>query len=247
MRSLFKSAATYYAEFRVPYPKELVARVVAECGLDGRQRLLDLVCFARGSRGEPGSVRGRSHGVVAGLRLFGAIPGEAAFPPDPCETADPLIQRTRRRDQFVALRARARGAPSTGKLRARRRPGPIVRARSDEMATGGCAAKCSSRPRWSGARRTNGCGRTVEMARVGGWTRARANEAQCRHEIARHGGATSRSSSNRAFSRLRSSAFIRRGTRPSSPRPSARASGSEGATRPGCPRRTRSATSRRPP
>ena len=44
MKSLFASAASYYAEFRVPYPKELVARVVAECGLDGRQRLLDLGC-----------------------------------------------------------------------------------------------------------------------------------------------------------------------------------------------------------
>ena len=44
MSSLFASAASYYAEFRVPYPKALMARVVAECGLDGRQRLLDLGC-----------------------------------------------------------------------------------------------------------------------------------------------------------------------------------------------------------
>ncbi len=44
MRSIFQTAASFYAEFRVPYPKELMARVVAECGLDGRQRLLDLGC-----------------------------------------------------------------------------------------------------------------------------------------------------------------------------------------------------------
>lgn len=44
MRSIFQTAASFYADFRVPYPKELMARVVAECGLDGRQRLLDLGC-----------------------------------------------------------------------------------------------------------------------------------------------------------------------------------------------------------
>ena len=44
VKSLFKSAASCYAEFRVPYPKGLMARVVADCGLDGRQRLLDLGC-----------------------------------------------------------------------------------------------------------------------------------------------------------------------------------------------------------
>ena len=44
MRSIFQTAASFYAEFRVPYPRELVDRVVAECGLDGRQRLLDLGC-----------------------------------------------------------------------------------------------------------------------------------------------------------------------------------------------------------
>ena len=44
MSSIFQTAASFYADFRVPYPKELMARVVAECGLDRRQRLLDLGC-----------------------------------------------------------------------------------------------------------------------------------------------------------------------------------------------------------
>ena len=54
---------------------------------------------------------------------------------------------------------------------------------------------------------------------------------------------THASGPKRAFSRVRTPAFIRRETRSSSPRPSARACGSEGASRPGCPRRTRSAAS----
>ena len=42
--SLFKSTAKYYAAYRVPYPDELMGRLVADCNLDGRQRLLDLGC-----------------------------------------------------------------------------------------------------------------------------------------------------------------------------------------------------------
>ena len=42
--SLFTSTAKYYAAYRVPYPDEVIARLVAECNLDGRQRLLDLGC-----------------------------------------------------------------------------------------------------------------------------------------------------------------------------------------------------------
>ena len=56
-----------------------------------RVSVLDLVCFARGCRREPGPVRGRPHGVAARPRWFGAIPGDVALPTDPCEAAEPLI------------------------------------------------------------------------------------------------------------------------------------------------------------
>ena len=42
--SIFKSTAKYYARYRVPYPDDIVARLVTKCGLDGGQRLLDLGC-----------------------------------------------------------------------------------------------------------------------------------------------------------------------------------------------------------
>ena len=42
--SIFKSTAKYYARYRVPYPDEVIARLVTKCGLNGRQRLLDLGC-----------------------------------------------------------------------------------------------------------------------------------------------------------------------------------------------------------
>lgn len=35
--SIFKSTAKYYANYRVPYPDETMARLVASCGLDGGQ------------------------------------------------------------------------------------------------------------------------------------------------------------------------------------------------------------------
>ena len=56
-----------------------------------RASLFDLLRFARGSRGEPGRVRGRPHGVAARPRSFGAILRNAPLPPDPCEAAERLI------------------------------------------------------------------------------------------------------------------------------------------------------------
>jgi trans-aconitate methyltransferase len=42
--SLFAGAAKYYARYRVPYPPELIADIVAHFELDGAGRLLDLGC-----------------------------------------------------------------------------------------------------------------------------------------------------------------------------------------------------------
>jgi trans-aconitate methyltransferase len=42
--SLFAGTAAYYARYRVPYPLELIADIVAHFGLDGSGRLLDLGC-----------------------------------------------------------------------------------------------------------------------------------------------------------------------------------------------------------
>ena len=42
--SIFAGAAPYYARYRLPYPAELIADVVAHYALDGRGRLLDLGC-----------------------------------------------------------------------------------------------------------------------------------------------------------------------------------------------------------
>ena len=40
----FRSAAAYYARYRIPYPPELIARVAREANLSPGDRVLDLGC-----------------------------------------------------------------------------------------------------------------------------------------------------------------------------------------------------------